>query len=142
MLVRRRTSDRSWNGEGRTRARRMSLGSSLVTPARGLVATRDAIVLGYACPPVRKRGVILTSFTDKGDNFAQTYLATGTYGFIPGHPSADTQPLYGWFLIPLYWIFGRHWEVVGLAQIVVACGTTLVVWQIGKRWLSPAIGIV
>ncbi len=91
---------------------------------------------------LHERGVILTSFTDKGDNFAQTYLATGTYGFIPGHPSADTQPLYGWFLIPLYWIFGRHWEVVGLAQLVVACGTTLVVWQIGKRWLSPAIGIV
>ena len=50
---------------------------------------------------------------------------TGTYGFIPGHPSAYTQPLYGWFLIPLYWIFGRHWEVVGLAQICVAVATTL-----------------
>ncbi len=88
------------------------------------------------------RGSLLASFTDKGDNFAQTYLASGTYGFIPGHPSADTQPLYGWFLIPLYWAFGRHWEVVGLAHIVVACGTTLVVWQIGKRWLSPTIGLI
>jgi 4-amino-4-deoxy-L-arabinose transferase-like glycosyltransferase len=91
---------------------------------------------------LHERGAILASFTDKGDNFAQTYLATGTYGFIPGHPSAYTQPLYGWFLIPLYWLFGRHWEVVGLAHICVACGTTLVVWQIGRRWLTPAIGLV
>ena len=66
--------------------------------------------------------MIIAAFTDKGDNFAQTYLATGTYGFIPGHPSAYTQPLYGWFLIPLYWIFGRHWEVVGLAQIASRAG--------------------
>ena len=65
---------------------------------------------------LHERGAILASFTDKGDDFARTYLATGTYGFIPGHPSAYTQPLYGWFLIPLYWIFGRHWEVVGLAH--------------------------
>src|SRR5205085_5521684 len=117
----------------------------------GLVATRLAIVLGYACRLVRtrsavlllvaatalprlaallhERGAILASFTDKGDDFARTFLATGTYGFIPGHPSAYTQPLYGWFLIPLYWSFGRHWEVVGLAHVVVACAPTLVVWQ-------------
>src|SRR5439155_17001801 len=85
---------------------------------------------------------ILASFTDKGDDFARTFLATGTYGFIPGHPSAYTQPLYGWFLIPLYWIFGHHWEVVGLAQIAVACATVLVVWQIGVRWLAPAVGLL
>src|SRR5262249_59786512 len=91
---------------------------------------------------VEEGGTILVSFTAKGDNFAQTYLATGTCGFIPGHPSAYTQPLYGWFLIPLYWIFGRHWEVVGLAQIAVAVATTLIVWQIGKRWLSPAVGVI
>jgi 4-amino-4-deoxy-L-arabinose transferase-like glycosyltransferase len=113
------------------------------------VRTRSAVLLlGLATALPRlvallhERGAILASFTDKGDNFAQTFLASGTYGFIPGHPSAYTQPLYGWFLIPLYWIFGRHWEVVGLAQICVAVATTLVVWQIGKRWLSPAIGIV
>src|SRR5437763_8441442 len=131
---------------------------------RGLVAARFAIVLGYACRLVRtrsavlllvlatalprlaallhERGAILASFTDKGDDFARTFLATGTYGFIPSHSSADTQPLSGWFLLPLYWVFGRHWEVVGLAQIAIACGTTLVVWQIGRRWLSPAAGIV
>jgi 4-amino-4-deoxy-L-arabinose transferase-like glycosyltransferase len=90
---------------------------------------------------LHERGTIINTFTEKGDVFARNFLANGTYGFIPGHPSAYTQPLYGWFLIPLYWIFGHHWEVVGLAQIAVASGTTLIVWQIGRRWLSPAIGL-
>ncbi len=91
---------------------------------------------------LHERGSILVNNVDKGDTFAQTYLATGTYGFIPGHPSAYTQPLYGWFLIPLYWIFGRSWETVGIAQICVAVCTVLVVWQIGRRWLTPAIGLL
>jgi 4-amino-4-deoxy-L-arabinose transferase-like glycosyltransferase len=113
-----------------------------VRPTRAVLLLTLATALPRLAALLHERNAILTSFTDKGDNFAQTYLATGTYGFIPGHPSADTQPLYGWFLIPLYWIFGRHWEVVGLAQIAVAVGTTLIVWQIGRRWLSPAIGLV
>jgi 4-amino-4-deoxy-L-arabinose transferase-like glycosyltransferase len=113
------------------------------------VRTRPAallLVLATALPRaaalLHERGSILASFTDKGDDFARTYLATGTYGFIPGHPSAYTQPLYGWFLVPLYWIFGRHWEVVGAAHVCVAVGTTLIVWQIGRRWLSPTIGLL
>jgi 4-amino-4-deoxy-L-arabinose transferase-like glycosyltransferase len=113
------------------------------------VRTRRAallLVLATALPRLlallHERGAILASFTDKGDDFARTFLATGTYGFIPGHPSAYTQPLYGWFLIPLYWIFGRHWEVVGIAQICIAVVTTLIVWQIGKRWLTPTVGLI
>jgi 4-amino-4-deoxy-L-arabinose transferase-like glycosyltransferase len=104
------------------------------------------LVLATALPRLaallHERGSILASFQDKGDDFARTFLATGTYGFIPGHPSAYTQPLYGWFLIPLYWIFGRHWLVVGLAHIAVASVTTLIVWQIGRRWLTPGIGLL
>ena len=110
--------------------------------SRAVLLLAAATALPRLAALLHERGAILASFTDKGDNFAQTYLATGTYGFIPGHPSAYTQPLYGWFLIPLYWIFGRHWEVVGLAHICVAVGTTLVVWQIGRRWLSPTVGLV
>jgi 4-amino-4-deoxy-L-arabinose transferase-like glycosyltransferase len=113
------------------------------------VRTRSAVLLlvGATALPrlaalLHERGAILASFTDKGDDFARTYLATGTYGFIPGHPSAYTQPLYGWFLIPLYWVVGRHWEVVGLAHICVATATTLIVWQIGRRWLTPTIGLI
>jgi 4-amino-4-deoxy-L-arabinose transferase-like glycosyltransferase len=89
-----------------------------------------------------ERGSIVDAFTEKGDVFARTLLSDGTYGFIPGHASAYTQPLYGFFLVPLYWVFGRHWPVVGLAQVAVACGTTLIVWRIGRRWLSPAAGLL
>src|SRR6266516_3389250 len=83
-----------------------------------------------------ERGTILRAFTDKSDNFAQTFVSSGTFGFLPGHPSAYTQPLYGFFLVPSYWIFGRHWEVVGLAQIAVAVGTALLVYEIGRRLVS------
>ncbi len=91
---------------------------------------------------LHERDRILTAFTDKSDNFAQTFLSSGTFGFITGHPSAYTQPLYGWFLIPIYWVFGRSWLAVGLAQTLVACCTTLIVWQIGKRFLSAAAGLL
>src|SRR5437868_895353 len=128
--------------------------SDSAAPARAPVRWRPVrrrtaallLVLATALPRLaallHERGSILASFADKGDDFARTFLATGTYGFIPGHPSAYTQPLYGWFLIPLYWIFGRHWEVVGLAQICVAVATTLIVWQLGRRWLTPAVGLL
>lgn len=114
-----------------------------------LVRTRTAalvLVLATALPRLavllHARSTIVTANVDRADTFAQTYLASGTFGFIPGHPSAYWQPLYGFFLVPLYWIFGRHWEVVGLAQIGVAVATTLVVWQIGRRWLTPTIGLL
>jgi len=91
---------------------------------------------------VVERGHILTAFTDKSDNFAQTFVASGTFGFLPGHPSAYTQPLYGFFLIPFYWILGRHWEVVGLAQTAVAIGTAFLVYEIGRRVVSSMAGLI
>ena len=63
-----------------------------------------------------ERRDITDAFVDKGDDFALTFLDSGTYGFIPGIPSAYTQPLYGFFLIPLYWVLDRHWLVIGLAH--------------------------
>jgi 4-amino-4-deoxy-L-arabinose transferase-like glycosyltransferase len=89
-----------------------------------------------------ERGAILASFTEKSDDFAQTFVRTGTYGFVPGVPSAYTQPLYGWFLIPLYWIFGRNWPTVGIAQIVVAACTAVIVLQIGRRFLGARAGLI
>jgi 4-amino-4-deoxy-L-arabinose transferase-like glycosyltransferase len=89
-----------------------------------------------------ERGKITAAFTDKGDNFALTFVHSGTYGFLPGHPSAYTQPLYGFFLVPVYWLFGRNWEAVGLAQIAVAVGTAILVYEIGRRLLSPLAGLV
>lgn len=84
-----------------------------------------------------ERGDILASFTEKSDDFARTLVESGTYGFIPGEPSAYTQPLYGFFLAPLYALDGRNWVVVGLAQIVLAIGAALLVYEIGRRVLSP-----
>ena len=89
-----------------------------------------------------ERGAILASFTEKSDDFARTYVASGTYGFVPGIPSANTQPLYGWFLVPLYWVFGRHWAVVGLAQIAVAACTALLVLWIGREAIGPRGGLL
>jgi 4-amino-4-deoxy-L-arabinose transferase-like glycosyltransferase len=102
--------------------------------AYALVAA--AVVVPRLAVLVHERGAILSAFTEKSDDFARTFVAHGTFGFIPGEPSAYTQPLYGWFLIPLYWIFGRHWPVVGLAQIAVAVVTAWLVFEIGRRFLS------
>jgi 4-amino-4-deoxy-L-arabinose transferase-like glycosyltransferase len=99
------------------------------------VVSRLAVLL-------HERGDITSAYVDKGDVFARTFLRDGTYGFIPGIPSAYTQPLYGWFLIPLYWIFARSWIVVGLAQIAVAVATAFLVYEIGRRWISARAGLL
>ena len=99
------------------------------------IAPRLAVLL-------HERGRILTAFTDKSDDFAQTFVHHGTFGFIPGEPSAYTQPLYGFFLIPIYWIFGRNWWAVGGAQIAVATVTAFLVYAIGARVLSRRAGTI
>jgi 4-amino-4-deoxy-L-arabinose transferase-like glycosyltransferase len=91
---------------------------------------------------VHERHRILTAFTDKSDDFAQTFVHHGTFGFIPGEPSAYTQPLYGFFLVPIYWIFGRAWWAVGGAQIIVATLTALLVYAIGARVMSRRAGTI
>jgi hypothetical protein len=90
---------------------------------------------------VYERDDILTAFTDKSDDFARTFVDHGTFGFIPGEPSAYTQPLYGFFLVPIYWIFGRSWWAVGAVQILVATATAFLVYAIGARVLSRHAGV-
>ena len=108
------------------------------TPFIAIAATLPRLVV-----LVDQRGSILVPFTygEKSDDIARTFVATGTFGFIPGHPTAYTQPLYSWFLIPLYWALGRSWEVVGGAQILVAVATSLLVYEIGRRWLPTWSGL-
>jgi len=108
--------------------------------AYSLVAA--AAILPRLAVLLHERGTITAAYVDKGDVFARTLIAHGSYGFIPGRPSAYTQPLYGWFLVPLYWIFSRSWVVVGLAQIAVAAATALLVYEIGRRWISPLAGLL
>lgn len=89
-----------------------------------------------------EREEILAAFTEKGDDFARTFLDTGTFGFVPGEPSAWTQPAYSFFLIPVYWLFGRSWVSIGLAQIALAVATAWLVYEIGRRYLSPKAGLL
>jgi 4-amino-4-deoxy-L-arabinose transferase-like glycosyltransferase len=90
---------------------------------------------------LHERGAITASYTEKSDTFALTFVQHGTFGFLPGEPSAYTQPLYGWFLIPVYWIFGRSWLTIGLAQVVLSVATAVLVYEIGRRVLGPRWGL-
>ena len=110
-------------------------------------STAAAVVVVVAAAPrllvlARERETILEEFVDKSDRFATTLVDHGTFGFLPGVPSAYTQPLYGWFLAAIYLPFGRSWLAVGLAQIAVAVATALVVFAIGTRLRSPGVGLV
>jgi len=82
---------------------------------------------------LHERSAITASFTEKSDTFALTFVHSGTYGMVPGEPSAYTQPLYGWFLIPVYWLFGRNWVSIGISQSLLAVVTTWLVFEIGRR---------
>jgi 4-amino-4-deoxy-L-arabinose transferase-like glycosyltransferase len=87
---------------------------------------------------------IVAGNVEKNALFAQVFLESGTYGFIPGEPSAYTQPLYGFFLIPVEWLFGRQgWLGIGLAQILLAVIVAWLVYEIarrlvGRRWALAA----
>ncbi len=83
----------------------------------------------------------IVSGVEKSYVFAQVFVQHGTYGLIPGEPSAYTQPLYGWFLIPVWWLFGGGWLPIGLAQIALAVVTAWLVYEIGRRVLGPRAGI-
>jgi 4-amino-4-deoxy-L-arabinose transferase-like glycosyltransferase len=95
-----------------------------------------ATLLPRAVVLLHERSGITTQNVDKSSIFAKTFLDSGTYGFIPGLPSAYTQPLYGFFLVPVYAILGRGWVAVGVAHLVVAVLTTLAVYHVALRFLS------
>ena len=50
--------------------------------ALSLVAA--ACVLPRLAVLLYERGDILASFTEKSDDFARTFVDSGTYGFVPG----------------------------------------------------------
>ena len=108
----------------------------------GALVVVAAAAIPRALVLMRERETILEKFVDKSDRFAQTLVDHGTFGFLPDVPSAYTQPLYGWFLAALYFPFDRSWLAVGIAQIVVAVTTALVVFGIGSRLRSTGVGLV
>ena len=89
----------------------------------------------------RQDVILPPELVEKNVFFARTFVASGTYGFVPGIPSAWTQPLYGWFLIPIYWVFGRSWWAVGPIQILVALSTAFLVYELGRRYVSARAGL-
>jgi 4-amino-4-deoxy-L-arabinose transferase-like glycosyltransferase len=101
-----------------------------------------ACVLPRAIVLLHERGAILASYLEKSDILAQVFIKSGTFGYVPGIPSASTQPLYGWFLIAVYWVAGRNWWSLGTAQIALAVCTALLVYEIGRRFISPRAGLV
>jgi 4-amino-4-deoxy-L-arabinose transferase-like glycosyltransferase len=85
---------------------------------------------------LHERSSVMTNF-EKSIIIARVFVASKTFGYIPGEPTAYTQPLYGWFLIAIDWIAGLHWWSVGTAQIVVAVATAIGVYELGRRYVSP-----
>jgi 4-amino-4-deoxy-L-arabinose transferase-like glycosyltransferase len=107
--------------------------SGSVTRARAWALVAAAAALPRLVALLVERGDVLTAYTEKSDDFARTFVQSGTYGLIPGIPSAYTQPLYGFFLVPVYWLFGRNWVSLGLAQVLLACLTAVLVYESGRR---------
>lgn len=115
-------------------AQRIPRGAALLVVAAAALPRLLALAI--------ERQRILEAYVEKSDVFARTLAASGTFGFLPGVPSAYTQPLYAWFLAALYWPLDRSWAVVGVAQILVAVVTALLVLAIGTHLGSVRTGLL
>lgn len=113
-----------------------------MTRRRAYVLVAAACALPRVAIVLIEQGRLLDRFTEKSDQIAQTFVNSGTFGFLPDVPTAYTQPLYGFFLSPIYFIFGRSWLAVGLAQTLVAVATALLVYELGRRLASARAGLV
>lgn len=111
-------------------------------PVKAVLWVAAAAALPRLAVLAIERGTILEEYVEKSDRFATTLVDSGTFGFLPGVPSAYTQPLYAWFLAGLYWPFGHSWIAVGLAQAALAVATALLVLAIGIRLHSTRVGVV
>jgi hypothetical protein len=113
-----------------------------VSRRRAIAVVVAACALPRLALLLHERSSIVAAFTEKSWDFAQTFVASGTFGFIPGVPSASTQPLYGFFLVPIVWIFGTGWFWVGIVQILVACATAILVYEIGRKVTTPRAALL
>jgi 4-amino-4-deoxy-L-arabinose transferase-like glycosyltransferase len=140
--------------DGEDRPRRADLGADDARAlARALrrrprVSRRAALLvvaLGAALPRLLvvaiERDQLVSGLTEKSDRFARTFVESGTFGFIPGRPSAYTQPLYAFFLVPLYRAFGHAWWPAPLAQVAVATVTALLVYAVATSVVSRKVAV-
>jgi len=111
-------------------------------PRRAVALVAAAAALPRLLALAIERDDILEEYVEKSDTFAQTLVASGTFGFLPEVSSAYTQPLYAWFLAALYWPLDRSWVVVGLAQVALAVVTALLVLVIGRHLASVRTGVI
>ncbi|MFN8223050.1 MAG: glycosyltransferase family 39 protein [Gaiellales bacterium] len=88
-----------------------------------------------------ERESILEDYVEKSDRFATTLVDSGTFGFLPGVPSAYTQPLYAWILAAVYWPFGHSWLAVGAVHLALATATALLVLALGTRLGGLRVGV-
>jgi 4-amino-4-deoxy-L-arabinose transferase-like glycosyltransferase len=112
-----------------------------VTRPRAYALLIAACALPRLAVLLHERSGVLESM-EKSDVLARVLLKTGTFGYVPGEPSANTQPLYGWFLWLVYWLADKHWWSVGFAQLLVAVATAIVVYEIGRRHLSQKAALL
>ena len=112
-----------------------------MTRRRAFILVAAAAVVPRFLVLLHERGSMLAAYVEKSDLLARQFIASGTFGYVPGEPSASTQPLYGWFMICIYWIAGRHWWSLGTAQVAVACLTAILVCELGRRTVSLRAGI-
>jgi 4-amino-4-deoxy-L-arabinose transferase-like glycosyltransferase len=84
-----------------------------------------------------ERSAITREYVEKSDMIANVFADTGTFGFVPGEPTAYTQPLYALFLTPFHLLGDRHWLAVGLVQVGLAVLTAVLVYAIGLRLVAP-----
>jgi hypothetical protein len=113
-----------------------------VTRRTAVLAVALAAALPRLVVLLVERGTLLAEYTEKSDDIAQTFVAHGTFGFVPGEPTAYTQPLYGFFLSGIYATAGRNWIAVGAVQIAIAVGTALLVHELGRRAIGPRTGLL
>ncbi|MEI8105435.1 MAG: glycosyltransferase family 39 protein [Actinomycetes bacterium] len=109
--------------------------------SRAITLVLAACVLPRVAVAVHEKAALLL-VPEKSDIIARLLVRTGTFGFVPGEPSAYTQPLYGWFLATIYWTLGRNWWSLSTAQIAVSAATAVLVYEIGRRYLTGRIGLI
>ncbi len=81
---------------------------------------------------------------EKSDAWRQVFLRLGHVRLPAGRRRRPTtQPLYGLFLIPVYWVAGRHWwsRRAGPDRSSRSRRRSLV-YEIGRRFVSPRAGLI
>lgn len=79
---------------------------------------------------------------DAGDIFAVNFLSGKGFGLREGIPSSYRPPLQGFFLIGVYFLFGRSNWSVGLSHAVVSSLVPLLTYLIARRVSCRATAVV